>query len=345
MRSYLLLFITASCASRAPITIEPSQLQLKFETGIRSILEDNDGNLWIGSHMEGVAKFDGGKVTYFTTEDGLSNNQVRRMKLASDGVVWFETGKGISSFDGTRVITHTDKNYQHRTDWEVREGDLWFKADATVGFTEAEGKPGVYRYDGSELLYLEFPMSENEDSDTYYSVVTHPTYASDGKVWFGTYGAAIGFDGHAFTLLDNEFFGRNKGEGFLHIRSLLADRNGNLWIGNNGIGVIVYDGVDFTHFSAEQGLRIEDVAKEAPNLGRVFALAEDRNGNIWFGTSGHGIWKYDGKSMVNFGVEQGVASKHIWTFYEDRRGDLWVGGADPSALYRFDGGAFVDMNR
>jgi ligand-binding sensor domain-containing protein len=51
--------------------------KLKYTSGIRAILHDSKGNYWLGSHQEGVCLFDGKSFTYFTVEDGLSDNQVR----------------------------------------------------------------------------------------------------------------------------------------------------------------------------------------------------------------------------------------------------------------------------
>ena len=44
-------------------------IRLKFSSGIRAIMEDSKGNIWFGSHQEGVAVFDGIKFTYFSLED------------------------------------------------------------------------------------------------------------------------------------------------------------------------------------------------------------------------------------------------------------------------------------
>src|SRR5262245_39163848 len=41
--------------------------RLRFET-VRSILEDSKGNYWFGSWNEGVCRFDGKSLTYFTVE-------------------------------------------------------------------------------------------------------------------------------------------------------------------------------------------------------------------------------------------------------------------------------------
>ncbi|MBY0457599.1 MAG: hypothetical protein K2V38_09700, partial [Gemmataceae bacterium] len=52
---------------------------LRFEA-VRSILEDSKGNFWFGSWKEGVCRFDGESFTYFTMEDGLSDNQIRSIR-------------------------------------------------------------------------------------------------------------------------------------------------------------------------------------------------------------------------------------------------------------------------
>lgn len=38
-------------------------------------------------------------------------------------------------------------------------------------------------------------------------------------------------------------------------------------------------------------------------LARVWTITEDKNGNLWFGTDGGGVRKYDGKSFTNFAEE------------------------------------------
>src|SRR5688500_12757751 len=127
--------------------------RLRFET-VRSILEDSKGNYWFGSWNEGVCRFDGKSLTYFSVEDGLSDNQIRSIHEDRNGVVWFEGGVGISGFDGEKIITPTSRNYNSKDDWKLGTGDLWFKEDGEVGATDLEARPGVYRYDGKTFTYL-----------------------------------------------------------------------------------------------------------------------------------------------------------------------------------------------
>ena len=323
-----------------------SSIFLKYTTGVRSILEDSKGNIWFGSHNEGVCRFDGNSLKYFTVEDGLSNNQVRSIYEDSNGLVWFECGQGLSHYDGQKITTPTERNYQSRNDWQMGENDLWFKNDEMSGYNEREGHPGVYRYDGATLNFHEFPVVHEPGDEFYYSVSTPVIKGETGYIWFGTYGAVIGFNNTLFfTILDDAHLGLNDTTGHLHVRSILEDSKGRLWIGNNGIGVVKYEGNQTINFSQQQGLISSGslltggFRSPAGSLEHVFSIGEDRHGNIWFGDRDTGAWKYDGKTMKNYNTAHGLTTTHIWHIYNTRDGELWFALGDGSVC-RFNGVEF-----
>lgn len=312
--------------------------RLKYTSGIRTILEDREGRIWFGSHQEGACVFDGEKFQYFTTEDGLSDNQIRTIYEDTKGAIWFECGEGLSHYDGERISIVHRKNYLAWNHWQAGTNDLWFKSDPPAGFNQQEGHPGVYRFDGHTISYHAFPIEIDEEEDMYYSVSTPFVRGQNGRYWFGTYGAVFGYDGVQFTILDNERTGLNKKTGFLHIRAIWEDAKGNLWIGNNGIGVFKYDGQKIIDFTAKHHLRKEDTGGNS--LDRIFSIGQDASGNIWFGTIGSGVWRYDGNALTNFTASDGLQSNHIWTIYSTKKGVLWFAGADPSGVYQFNGQSF-----
>ena len=340
-----------------PKTTDTSLL-LKFPSGIRAILEDSKGNIWFASHQEGVCLFDGKKLTYFTTEDGLSANQVRSIFEDSNGIVWFEGGEGISSYDGEKITTHLEKNYNSKNAWQSGKNDLWFKGDEMGGYSGMEGERGVYRYDGTKLNYHVFPITQKQDEQFFYSVSTPFVKGKNGMVWFGTYGGVIGYDGTslpnalmrnwqdqtAFTIINNKSLGLNQEAG-LHIRSIFEDSKGNLWIGNNGIGVLRYDGDTIINFTELQGLMSENSGRSGGfrsppgSLEHVFSIGEDLNGNMWFGDRDTGAWRYDGKTMKNYTAKDGLTSTHIWQIYNTKEGELWFAMGDGNVL-KFDEESF-----
>lgn len=313
-------------------------IRLKYTTGVRSILEDSKGNSWFGSYNEGVCLLHNGELQYFTTENGLSNNQVRSIYEDKNGIIWFECGRGLSTYDGKEITTYRERNYNAKNEWKLNESDLWFKGDETSGYNKLEGYAGVYQYDGQQLSYRTFPVTPKLGNEFPYPVSTPFVKSKNGTVWFGTYGAVIGYSGSDFKILDNEYLGLNAETGSLHVRSIMEDSKGNLWIGNNGIGVLKYDGKETINFTAQQKLKKEDT--KGNSLERVFSIGEDTSGNIWFGTVEFGAWRYDGNSMKNFTKEDGLESKHIWLIYKSKQGELWFGGANPSGVYRFNGNSF-----
>lgn len=354
-RRYALLFCLVgtllACSDRQPAagtatTADRPAVRLKYTSAIRAILEDSRGNIWFGSHAEGVARYDGEGLTYFTVADGLSSPQVRSIHEDAAGLIWFEGGEGLSSFDGEVIAPRSERDYSQKHAWEKAAGDLWFKGDQATGYSAAEGGPGVYRYGGDGLAYHLFPLDVPDAGDNYYSVSTPFQTGQDGTVWFGTYGAAIGYDGASFTVIDGNFPGLIPAGGDLHIRSLLADSQGNLWIGNNGIGVLRYDGDSTQNFSVRHGLlpAADGIAAtyggSPNNLSRVFAIGEDRQGHIWFGDRDTGAWRYDGESLTNYGLQDGLTVTHIWQIYRSRTGELWFALEDGS-VSRFDGSGFT----
>lgn len=346
-----LIAVTNACSSQSQSNKENQIVQaktdrqlLKYTSGVRSILEDSKGNIWFGSHQEGVGLLHKGEFQYFTTENGLSDNQVRSIYEDKNGIIWFECGKGLSIYDGQKMTVYKERNYDSINEWKLTDSDLWFKGDETASYNKLEENPGVYQYDGNKLYYRTFPIKPKVGEQNAYSISTPFVKSKNGMVWFGTYNALIGHDGKQFKIFNNEALGLNGTTEFLHIRSIMEDSKGNLWIGNNcggsiigGIGVLKYDGKEFIHFTKQHQLRKEDT--KGNSLDRVFSIGEDTLGNIWFGTVESGVWRYDGHTMKNFTQKEGLDGDMIWIIYKSKTGELWFGGG-PNGVYRFNGQSF-----
>ena len=57
----------------------------------------------------------------------------------------------------------------------------------------------------------------------------------------------------------------------------------------------------------------------------VRCAIQDRKGNIWFGTTGEGVYRYDGRFFTQFTVKDGLNDNRVWSLLEDRKGDIWFG--------------------
>lgn len=322
-----------------------SSLWLNYTNGIRAILEDSKGNIWFGSHNEGVARFDGSNFHYFDVSDGLTDNQIRSIYEDEKGIVWFETGYGISNYNGLTINSISDKHYDDRNNWKTTANDLWFKGDPMTGFSVEEDVPGVYRYDDQQLNFLNFPPEVDEKSN-YLSISTPFVQAQNGTVWFGTYGGVIGFNGSSFDVIDNKRLGLNEMTGYLHVRDIFEDRSGTLWIANNGIGMMSYDGKSVTHLSKKHNRPgiVGDFSGMVPappdTLLHVFSIGQDTSGNMWFGDRDSGAWRYDGTGLENFGEAAGLTATHVWNIHLSLSGELWFALSNGNVM-TFNGERFV----
>ncbi|MBC8757659.1 diguanylate cyclase [Kordia sp. YSTF-M3] len=310
-------------------------MQLRYTSMVRAIFEDSKGNFWFGSE-EGVCRYDGKFFTYFTEKDGLSNNQIRTIQEDTHGNIWFGTGNGISSYNGKEFIIHSDKNLENSVNpqenkWKKTLGDVWVS-------NGEDRTGGIYRFNGQNLSYLTFPvLDSNHDSFSITGPVTGISQSKGNKVWISSYGGVLGYDGKSFIFINERSFD-------YHVRSIFEDSKGNLWIGNNGIGVLYYDGTKTINFTEKMGLNDKNgqtggTISPKGTLNHVFSIGEDRNGNIWFGDRDSGAWSYNGKSLTNYTTENGLTSMFVRAIYTDKNGDLWL-GMDNGAVCKFNGKSF-----
>ena len=108
---------------------------------------------------------------------------------------------------------------------------------------------------------------------------------------------------------------------------VINDSAGNTFImGSGGIS-------NFTNFTTDNGL-----ALDAIGCSKI-----DKAGNLWFGTDGGGVSRYDGKSFTTFSTAQGLANNNVRSITEDKAGNLWF-GTQGGGVSRYDGKSFTTFS-
>ncbi|MFV8361322.1 ligand-binding sensor domain-containing protein [Flavobacterium sp. LS1P3] len=79
----------------------------------------------------------------------------------------------------------------------------------------------------------------------------------------------------------------------------------------------------------------------SPKYGNVQSTLKDKAGNLWFGTTENGLYKYDGKSFTQFLVSDGLNSNNINALLEDKDGKIWIG--TPVGVCLYDGKTFTKI--
>lgn len=262
-----------------------------------SIVEDQQGHIWIGSH-DGATRFDGKKFTAYKTPEGLHGPGCVLL-VDRSGTLWAGTNDGAFRFDGTRfqpfdIPTPAIKEPSHKwvagKVWEIIEdsrGNIWFGRD---GY-------GACKYDGRSFTH--FTKEDGLCSNNVASIVEDP----QGHLWFGSItsdfppiqeGGVARYDGKTFTQFP-DVKGLTAGD----VYNVNLDRAGSIWVVAVGVGAYRFDpstslgasGSAFTLFDRT------DRPDRAQNFA-IQAFVEDRQGTKWFGFSG-GLFRFDGSAFVN----------------------------------------------
>jgi ligand-binding sensor domain-containing protein len=73
----------------------------------------------------------------------------------------------------------------------------------------------------------------------------------------------------------------------------------------------------------------------------IWYIYQDKRGNYWFGSNGEGVFRYDGKFIVNFTTENGLCSDSIRQIQEDEDGNMYF--STMSGINKFDGNKFSTL--
>ena len=202
-----------------------------------------------------------------------------------------------------------DASWVHES-WTVRDGLPVNSINALLqdrtGYIWATTFDGLVRFDG-----LRFTVFNSANSDELPSNrIIHVKEGQDGSLWLTTeQGHVVRFRNGRFTNIAFES-GSSGG-----IPILLADSLGAVWVGTQaGLWTLRRD-------------RLERVGRgtlDAP----VTAMLQRRDGSLWAGTSGAGLFRVTGDSQVMRVVtDPSVDADYINQLVEDASGALWIAGS------------------
>jgi signal transduction histidine kinase/streptogramin lyase len=340
---------------------------------VDALAQTRDGFLWLGTSI-GLLRFDGFGFEPWppTPGESLPSNRIRTLLAGSDGSLWIGTAKGISRLRDGRLVNYDSAQGLPDAPLiamaEGPDGTIWAGAGGgkNGGLIAIRGS-SVRVYRASDGLPDSNVLSLFTDSDRRLWVGTRNGLcllrSSDPLQW-ETFSAkdvvSIAEEEPGLLALGNAASesvyrlhdGAIEATMVPHLmpKALMRDRDGNLWIGSLGHGLIRVRGNTVEPFTRKDGLSSDLVS----------ALLEDREGNIWVGTavgldrlrnpvassissldgllvtavypSGDGVWVgtvghglFRARGWRSERVVAHLPSATISALYEDGSGKLWVG--------------------
>lgn len=283
---------------------------------IQAISGGDDGSLWVAANDAFFFRKNGRFQPDPVASAALPNRDLIRGHRP--GIIWTSNQFGVQIFSRGKLTTlgstnglptlrinHIDED-QHGNWWLATEdaGLLKVRGGKVVKtFTQRDGLPtNCLRIRAGSIS----PAIACEDHD--------------GNLWVIGAGPWLGClkDG-AFTAypstntLTSQTLPLAPGQLASFINVLFEDREGNLWIGTEGCGLIRAREQNVNAVSATQGLH-------AVNIYPVF---EDRAGSVWLGAWGLGLARVKDGAVTNFAL--GLPNADVTALCQDRAGRLWVG--------------------
>ena len=273
-------------------------------------VETRSSTLWVGTSV-GVNEVDlgSGKLRRsFTRKDGLANEYVFAVGIDSKGHKWFGTNAGgASRYDGRKWQTyfpmHGLADYWIYTFANDKSGNLWIGTWAGVSYYDM--KSGKFKNYVKELI-----------NEWVYGIDIDKT----GRVWFGTEGGVSMYDGKRWKSWNHK-----DGIGGPNTENLPPSAN-------TGLGT-----------RTRHDLAVTAAGSATYNPNYVFSMLVDQKGDVWAGTWGGGVSRYDGKQWTSLTSREGLAGNIVYSIVQDAKGVYWFG--TNQGVSRYDGKTFRNFGR
>jgi len=270
---------------------------------ISSLLDDKSGTIWFGT-SNGICRTDGNKIIKeqipFYIRPVINNNfyytkystksTVWSMMQDKTGKIWFGTGDGVYTYDGElftrflandKVINKDSLKLKLVSDiLEDKNGIIWFASGMPPG------NEGFCRYDGKTIERFKH---KNE------GWIRYVIESKNGNLLLATRRFGIwSYDGKSFSdyAQPKELINGS-------LSAIMEDKSGELWIASD-YGIDLGDTLGGLWHSTTSATNSSEKTFTKVFNKEVFFMLEDRESNIWFGTRGWGLYRYDRKVITKF---------------------------------------------
>lgn len=293
-------------------------LQNTLSYRIRKIINDKYGNIWVGSRL-GIFLQKAGTDSLILLKqiDPLPSrsrsNSIYDIFIDRNEIMWLGTFSfGVSYTDFKRKPFHVYNLSDEETLFFARMINCFVDCDDNNIWIGTE-ESGLFLFNKNTLKFRQFkpePEIRNSLSGVNVKALARE---SNGNLWIGYYSSGIDY----LEVNTGQIVHYNSEINLINsiasnsVRALLLDNSENLWIGTDrGIDHIKKGSHEIQHYN----LNFE-----------VLILYKDNKNQIWAGTSGKGIYRFNAETQVFEKVYPQYFSTTIKAILVDSHNNLWVG--------------------
>jgi ligand-binding sensor domain-containing protein/signal transduction histidine kinase len=266
---------------------------------VAAVIQTRDGFLWVGTSA-GLVRFDGVKFTEMNLAASVTNDPVRVTVLCEDsqGHLWV----GTQAHGLFELVQGTVRHFTKA------QGLLDNRVTSLAA--DNQGRVWIGSPSGLNLWTGERFKSFSQDGlpDKFVSGVN---VARSGTVWITTrVGMCRFIRGH---LMPYTFRTESQGRSPEYL-GVYEDRSGNLWAFGDTYLINLSEGKRLNYFRGSQ-----------PSSVRIWSLCEGRDGRIWIGTSGGGLFCFENNRFRSVILGEDRRPYDVRAICEDQEGNLWLG--------------------
>ena len=273
-----------------------------FPHQVNSIMEDREGNIWIGLFGGGLICMNNLAIRNYNTENGLLHNFITDLSWNADSNRLFVgTLSGLIAIRNQKVTTPLST-----LGWEQKDNYVYkiFSRRNTLWLNFSSRAP-------TQTLFTAL----DHEGWTYYVIKAPASLAKDSTFWTGDWSGKIS----EFQLVDGQMIRKIRIVPYdstmlngKRINCLLESQNGRLFIGT-----------DFGLFHLIDSTSVPIPGLEFVNQ-TVKCLYQSSPNSVWV-ASAQGLINISGEKVQILTKKDGLASTNCTAVISDREGKIWVG--------------------
>ncbi len=294
---------------------------------VSDIVQDDQGFIWFGT-INGLNRYDGYNFKVFKhdpeRQESLSGVFIYSLFKDRAGTIWVGTDKSLDRFDPlTEKFSHYHFDVPDSSGLPTTVDQI---SQDSSGMLWLSTRKGLFRLDPVTSTIKHFYHDPGDPSSLGDNAIKSTGEDGAGRFWVGT-----------SQTLDE--FDRNSGKVKRHV--LTGESGIGMWFHEDRFGVfwLVYgpDGSIATFDPKTNKLTRYGFDSRGPegNLKNpAYALLEDHEGTMWFGTAVLGLLKFDRehRRFISYhhlpGDSDSLVDNRVIALFEDREKNIWVGMHD-----------------